>query len=487
MASSASLSPAVSPTALPLSIGLLSYASALARGNALLADPDVYLHIAVGRLIISQKFVPHTDVFSYSMQDSHWVVHEWLSEIIFAFVYDHLGWAGLFIVVGIAFALAMALLARALLKYLAPIYAVIATLTAWGLCFPSLVARPHVLTLPIVVAWVSILVQARATNKAPPALAALLMLLWANLHGSFVIGLVLAALFAGEALFNVADRHAARTVIIGWGIFGLLALAATFVTPNGAAGVLLPVQMTRMNFTLSQISEWQSPNFQRPQPLEIWLMLLLFGTLLLGITIPIERIVMLLVLLHLALLHQRHTMLLGVVTPLLFAPSLGRQLAHQPEKLVESYFKGVFTAVSSVGARLSGVAAALILACAVTLAQRGNPRGAARFTPAAALAAVRLHQITGPVFNDFNFGGFLIFSAVPVFIDGRVDVYGDDFLRRYLRPEELPGLLSQYHISWTILGTAHPDVALLDHLPGWRRFYADSTAIVHIRETTTSP
>jgi hypothetical protein len=487
MPTSRSLSPARTERLLPLGIGLLSYVSALTRGSALLADPDVYLHIAVGRLIISQKFVPHTDVFSYSMHGSHWVAHEWLSEVIFAGVYDRLGWIGLLIVVGIAFALAMALLAHALLKYLAPLYVVIGTLTAWGLCFPSLVARPHVLTLPIIVAWVAILVQARCSNKAPPLLAALLMVLWANLHGSFVIGLVLAGLFAGEALLNTNDRRAVRSVIIGWGLFGVLSLAAVFITPNAVSGALLPLVMMRMKLALSLISEWQSPNFQHPQPLEIWLMLLLFGALFLGLTAPIERVVMLLVLLHLALLHQRHALLLGLVTPLLFAPSLGRQLPGQPEKLIWSRLKGYFTATSLNLTQMAGVAVALVLAVAVTALQRDGLRGAARFTPVAALTAVQVHQIAGPVFNDLNFGGYLIFSGVPTFIDGRVDVYGDDFIRRYLRPEELPGLLSQYNVSWTLLGSTHPDVAVLDHLPGWRRFYADTTAVVHVRETPASP
>jgi len=115
------------------------------------------------------------------------------------------------------------------------------------------------------------------------------------------------------------------------------------------------------------------------------------------------------------------------------------------------------------------------------------PDPAGRYTPAAALAAARQNQIAGPVFNEFNFGGFLIFSGVPTFIDGRADVYGDRFLRRYIRPEDLPGLLSQYRITWTLLGVQHPHVLLLDHLPGWRRLYADAVAVVHVREKTAEP
>jgi hypothetical protein len=474
---------APSRTWLPLVAGFFSFGSALARGSALLADPDVYLHIAVGRWIIGHRLVPHRDIFSYSMQGSPWVPHEWLSEVILAFSYEHFGWIGLFILAGFAFALAMALLARALLAYLPPTYAVIGTLSAWAMTFPNVVARPHVFTFPLVVAWIAVLVLARSRDKAPPPRAVLLMLLWANLHGSFMIGLVFCGLFAGEALFDADDRHAARRVVIGWGVFGLLSTAAAFATPNGVAGMLLPLDMARMNFALSFITEWQSPNFQHPQPLEIWLLLLLFGILLMGIRLPITRIVMLLALLHLALLHQRHVMLLGLITPLLIAPSLSPQLPRRPDELIRAFFKSsldlrLLTAVASTAV----VAIALTLTFEATTWYRSATRDADRFVPAAALAAVRAHQITGPVFNDFNFGGFLIFSGVPTFIDGRADVYGDGFIRRYATPEELPGLLSQYHVTWTLLGAGQPDVLLLDHLPGWQRLYADSVAVVHTRE-----
>ena len=76
---------------LPLGIGLATYATVLARGSALLSDPDVYLHIAVGRWIIAHGSVPHEDVFSHSMRGAPWVPHEWLSEVILASSYDQFG------------------------------------------------------------------------------------------------------------------------------------------------------------------------------------------------------------------------------------------------------------------------------------------------------------------------------------------------------------------------------------------------------------
>jgi hypothetical protein len=131
---------------------------------------------------------------------------------------------------------------------------------------------------------------------------------------------------------------------------------------------------------------------------------------------------------------------------------------------------------------MAAIAITFVVALAATAWRRDITEGVERFTPAAALAAARQNQLTGPVFNEFNFGAFLIFSGVAPFIDGRADMYGDPFIRRYADPSQLPNLLSQYHIGWTLLGTKHPDVLLLDHLPGWRRLYADTIAVVHVRE-----
>jgi len=87
--------------------------------------------------------------------------------------------------------------------------------------------------------------------------------------------------------------------------------------------------------------------------------------------------------------------------------------------------------------------------------------------------------LTGPVFNDYEFGGYLIFSGIAPFVDGRTDVYGDAFLKRAATPNELPALLEQYAVAWTLLDPSDARTALLDHLPGWRQVYGDDIAVVH--------
>jgi hypothetical protein len=96
------------------------------------------------------------------------------------------------------------------------------------------------------------------------------------------------------------------------------------------------------------------------------------------------------------------------------------------------------------------------------------------------------------VFNEYGFGGYLIFKGVRPFIDGRTDMYGDAFMARYKRivsadHSALEAAIAQYRIAWTILPPDNPVVAELDHEPGWRRLYADQYAVVQIRQADAPP
>jgi hypothetical protein len=82
------------------------------------------------------------------------------------------------------------------------------------------------------------------------------------------------------------------------------------------------------------------------------------------------------------------------------------------------------------------------------------------------------------------FGDYLIYSGIAApFIDGRIDMYGDAFLRRYASVGEFPKLIAEYDMGWAVLTPSNAHVPLLDNLAGWRRIYADRNAIVYLRET----
>lgn len=461
---------------LPLLVGLAAFAPTLGWARHILHDPDIYLHVAVGRWILAHHLVPHRDLFSYSMHGAPWVPHEWLAEIIMALLRDWFGWAALVVMVAFCFALALTLLQRALMRYVEPAYALIGTAMAAGLCFPHLLARPHAFSLPLMVAWVAMLVAAAHRRAAPPLLGCLLMVIWANLHSGYIIGLMVAVLFAGEAVINAPDRHAAIRAVRDWAIFGLLAVVASLVTPNGIAGLKLPFDLIRMNYGLSFVAEWQSPNFQIAQPLEPWLMLLLLGALTLGVRIPVTRIAMFFVLLHIALQHQRLGEVLGLVAPLLVAPALGPQVNRDAIPALGRWFadRATVGCVALVGIVVLGLGAVAV--------RIGVENDEGTFAPRTAIAAAAALHAAGPVFNDINFGDYLIYSgAAPPLIDGRIDMYGDALLKRYAQLGEFTGLVDQYDIGWALLTPNNDHIPLLDSLPGWRRVYMDQYAVVYLR------
>jgi hypothetical protein len=100
--------------------------------------------------------------------------------------------------------------------------------------------------------------------------------------------------------------------------------------------------------------------------------------------------------------------------------------------------------------------------------------------------AARAAGLNGHVLNSLRFGGYLMFVGIPTFIDGRADLFGDEFLARNAAAsagigDALPDLLDQYAVAWTLLEPSSPAASLLDHLPGWERVYADQFAAVHRR------
>jgi hypothetical protein len=365
-------------------------------------------------------------------------------------------------------------LARHLGRWLPPGAVFVLVALAFACTAPGLLVRPHILALPVLEAWVGGLAIARGRAGAPSWRLLPLMTLWANLHGSFVVGLALVVPLAIEAVVAATDswQHVAKT----WSLFLLASIAAAFLTPHGATGLLFPIRLLGLG-ELAEIVEWRSTDFSTFQPLELILLGGLYMSLSRGARLPIVRLVLLLGLLHVALKHNRHQLLLGFIGSLLIAEPLGKSLSLGPPV--------------SLAARWGWAAAGLSLTfCLATLRMmlpiiRVNGPAA----PISALNHVPPSLAAQPVFNDYGFGGYLIFSNVQPFIDGRADMYGDNFLRLYFsitHPDKaaLEQTFQRYGVRWTILAPANPAVALLDALPDWCRLYDDQFAVVHVKSST---
>jgi len=436
-----------------------------------LNDGDTYWHLATGQWMLDHGRVPHEDVFSFPHAGQPWVTHEWLSELLMALAYRAGGWSGLLVLYAAVAAAAAALFAGALGHFLRGLTLIVTLVLAFACASGSLLIRPHLLVMPILVIWTTELLAAREAGRAPRLFMAALMLLWANLHGSYVFGFVLMAPLALEALVDARAGDRAR-VVRDWGLVGLLCAGATLATPHGLTGVLHPFRILSMG-TLNAIQEWRPADFSKPAPFELALLATLFVCLSRGVRVQPLRLLLLLFLLHMTLQHERHLLMLGFVAPLVLAKPLAEALDQRPAEATRA--RAVWVAFAVAALALAGVRLTMPVV-----------RHDGMTSPVTALAHVPTAVTQRPLLNSYGFGGYLIYKGIKPFIDGRADMYGDDHFKRHLRivdgdQASLDSALAQYHADWTLFTPDEPVVRLMDARPGWRRLYSDRYAVVHVR------
>lgn len=459
---------------IPLLAALLAYAVMLFAPQVL-NDGDTWWHLATGDWILAHRAVPTTDPFSHTMPGAPWQAHEWLSEVFMALAYRAGGWSGLLILIGGAAGLAAGVIAARLAKSLGGLSLIVTLFVALAVAAPSLLARPHVLTLPILAIWAVGLLAARDAGRAPRLIYAPLMILWANMHGGYVLSLALIGPFALEAL--IAAPAAERwKVVRDWGLFGVLALVCAMITPHGPMGLLFPFQLMGMT-SLPIIQEWRGADFSKLEPLEIALLATLFVGFSRGMRIPLLRLLVLLLLLHMSLQHVRHQIVLAVVAPMLLAGPLAEALGNRPGAPAGRWGWAVWAVVAVV---IALALAAVRLSLPVVRTDGGA-------TPKTALAHVPADLRAKPVFNDYGFGGYLIFEGVKPYIDGRADMYGDAFMHDYEAvaagdAKAVDAAFAKHRVAWTLLPPGHPLLRVMDARPGWRRLYVDDTAVVHVKQ-----
>ncbi|WP_332774121.1 hypothetical protein [Phenylobacterium sp.] len=456
--------------------GLAAFVAVLSVGK-IFNDGDTYWHLATGDWILRHRAIPTTDPFSYTFAGAPWQAHEWLSEVLMALVFQAGGWSGLALLFAAAIGATALIVAAYLRRWLAPGPLMLTLGFALACGAPSLLARPHLLALPILAAWVAGLITAREEGRAPSWWLLPLMLVWANLHGSFVLGLALIGPFALEAL--IENRPRLWAPLRDWGLFSLAALALALVTPHGVEGLIFPLKVTGMT-SLPIIVEWRSADFSKLSVFEIVMLEVLFLCLWRGVQVPAVRLLLLLGLLHMALQHVRHQPTSALVAAMLLAEPLARakNRPQEPQPQLAADRRATVVAAAALGLAVVALSAAR-LALPTTRVDGLN-------SPISALAAVPPELARQPVFNMYGFGGYLIFKGVRPYVDGRADMYGDAFIHRYstlTRPHAaaLKAELEARDVSWTILDPASPAVAVLDRLPGWRRLHADRFAVVHVR------
>lgn len=469
---------AIPRASMPFLVAACVYALLILVGGSLLNDADTYWHIAVGRWIVEHGALPTGDPFTHTMPGGHWVAFEWLSDLLYVGAHSLGGWPAVAALAALAVATAIALLTRFLLEEIPPLPTLALVTAACVLLAPHLLARPHVLALPVMVGWIGALVRSVDQGRKPPFFLLPLMVLWANLHGSFTLGVAFIAPVALEAILQ-AERPHRRSVALQWLLLGILAVIAASLTPYGAELFLVTYRTISLGDALSIIVEWQPQDFGRFGAFEMCMLLAIGFALYRGLTLPPMRTLVLLGLLHLALSQVRHADLLGLLGPLFIARPLAQHFRWRGERPDVGLHTLAAAGVLTVMAALTG----LFFASGVAPDSRN--------TPAAAIATADAAN-AGPILNDYAFGGYLAYAGIPSFIDGRTELFGAAFTLRYYRAvklqnlEDFVRLLEEYRIAVTLLAPTTPAVALLDRLPGWQRVYADSVAVVHRRKKNTA-
>lgn len=429
-------------------------------------DGDVRWHIAAGQWMIEHRAVPRTDPFSFTFAGQPWMAFEWGSQLIYAGAYRLAGFGGVAAVVTAALVALHLLIVTRARRWVGPAGIAITVILLNLVLIPMILARPHVLGGVMLAVWLELLLRARDEDRTPPLIAAALMILWVNLHGSFAIGLVLAAVVALDACLEAKWRW---PVVRNWLVFGVVSALAAMVNPNGIHGFLYPLEVAQLT-TLPLIVEWRPSDWGRT-PL-FFVVLGIVALLMAWREVKLRPVMagLLVFLLAMAFHQMRHQAVLAIVAAMLLPRALGG--AERSASL------------GKLERRLAVAAVAGFLLFRSLSPLEPSENGA---NPKSAIAALPAELRSQPGLNGYGFGGPLILAGIRPYIDGRSDMYGDAFFADYQRildgdREAFDRAVVRYRLQWTMLGPRYAKlIARLDADPAWQRIYADGNAVIHRR------
>ena len=452
---------------------------AMAGRNA--TDPDLWWHLKTGQFIAAHGFVPHTDPFSFTRAGQPWVAHEWLTEILFWGIFRATGWGGLILFSSFVVCAAFFLLYLRCSRH--PYLAGVLTLAGAWTTAPLWGVRPQVVSLLLTSLWLLILERSQR-NPRLLLWTIPLTLLWVNLHAGFALGLALLALFlAGEFIERVLGFSSAHTSTSRLRALGLLLLLDLFLVPlnpNGLRMYAYPIATLRSPAMQNYIAEWASPNFHH---VEYWpFLFLLLGTLAAFCAssrgIRPRDLLLLLVGAYAGLCSIRMIPLFVLIA----VPLLSRLLEPPLQPSVQPRPQPPNRPLLNAAILLAMAVFAVVHIAGII---RFQPQAEARQFPAAAVAFLQSHPPAGPLFNDYDWGGYLIWKLYPttaVFIDGRADLYGEQLLQQFAGTYQLKGPWQETLKTWRIQTViVPPDAALatgLRRTAGWEVAYEDSQAVV---------
>ena len=453
-------------------------------------DGDFPRHLLTGKYILENRAIPTTELFIHPYLNEPNVSHasEWLSDVIFYITYLYAGLAGVVALSALLLASTFTMVYSNLSTRLSlriPIFMIV----AWGAIATSLnwVTRPHLISMFFLAIWLIWADELRRGDKVPFWWFPVSMLLWSNLHGEFIAGiLVLLAYSAGWTIDYLLDRTS-TSLSIGKNIWLALLLStlASLINPGGFGPWVGILGFVNNQYLMSRMMEANTPNFQMP---EMRVLLGLFAISIFLLTIKKEKLsagqgILLAGFSAMSLIAVRNIHLYGVVAPFVLAETLGvSRNFHLIDRLevtlqnIEGRIKGMLWPVTTV----------VILGVFVitnSIAQIFYQFKPPMF-PVQAVEWLGNNPQQGKMFNELNWGGYLALHLWPkqlTFIDSMADVTGAVTIQYETVITLADGwqdILEQHNIEWAIIESKSPLAQALEIDYRWRILYEDDTAII---------
>ncbi len=473
---------------------------------------DFWWHIATGRTIWNSGAVPLVDAFSFTRADEPYFNQPWLAQVLMYGLHSAGGLPLMIIVQALVIALSYALLLRlCIIRSGRPRLCVALLLLAvLPLSFDNWTIRPQSYVFLLFVGLLTVLSDYRRArppaprveegpgvrgaepavrSAAPLWLLPLIMVLWVNMHGSFVLGFVLIAIVGAGALLDAwPNLRAALPHLRALTLWGAIAALATLLNPRGPGVIGYVRDLLGTSAVTNLVTEWAPPTVRDING-ALFFLFVIFTLCVLAYARQrpdTTDIMLTLAFLWLALGATRNIVWLGFVA----APLLAVQLAS-----ILPAPKGPLSAGEPrLNALLIGVVGLLVVLGLPWVKPLLLPPNVgalvAEETPVAAVRALRALPVRPQrLFHALPYGSYLIWAAPeqPVFIDPRIELYPLQQWRDYInlaQANDLPELLKKYQIDGVLLNVKQqaPLLAALERAAGWRVVYADDITVLLVRD-----
>ncbi len=410
-------------------------------------DTDTWWHIRSGEYMVENKEIPRTDPFSYTRYGQDWIDHSWGAQLVIYGAYDLFGGStqpgdsgniGLALYVAVLATLGMAFVYLMCdgNVYLRAFVVVLGATTAAVFWSP----RPQMFSfmLGALVLYLLHLYKRERLDRLwliPPV-----MLIWANLHGGFAVGFIfMFGSIAGEVLGNLFNGDDPE--VVAWGrlrnmvIVALVSIPMIAINPNGIQMLAYPFRTVGIGALQDFIQEWASPNFHQANA---WpFMLLLLGVLaaagLSSRRIDWTDLTLVCGTAFLALTAGRNIAVFAIAATPVLSHHLNVWLADRGWQMRLRRRMSKTMLIVNWTLLLLIMLAGLVKMAAALNEKTVREAQEERF-PVELAQFLNETPPPGPMFNSYNWGGYLMFAAphVPVYVDGRTDLYDDAFLRQYL-------------------------------------------------------